>query len=84
MDWLEGHQLAAAMNFRFPQCVLTPLKILIPNASNEALTLMKDLLHWNPKKRPTAVQVNRCLVIDYYEPIVLIPLHFFLPHNRNN
>ncbi|XP_058232457.1 serine/threonine-protein kinase MAK isoform X4 [Hemibagrus wyckioides] len=55
-DWLEGHQLAAAMNFRFPQCVPTPLKTLIPNASNEALTLMKDLLHWEPKKRPTAVQ----------------------------
>ncbi|XP_058232456.1 serine/threonine-protein kinase MAK isoform X3 [Hemibagrus wyckioides] len=58
-DWLEGHQLAAAMNFRFPQCVPTPLKTLIPNASNEALTLMKDLLHWEPKKRPTAVQALR-------------------------
>ncbi|GAA6092950.1 serine/threonine-protein kinase MAK isoform X4 [Tachysurus ichikawai] len=58
-DWLEGHQLAASMNFRFPQCVPTPLKTLIPNASNEALTLMKDLLHWDPKKRPTAVQALR-------------------------
>ncbi|XP_026779778.3 serine/threonine-protein kinase MAK isoform X2 [Pangasianodon hypophthalmus] len=58
-DWLEGHQLAAAMNFRFPQCVPTPLKTLIPNASNEALTLMKDLLNWDPKKRPTAVQALR-------------------------
>ncbi|XP_046733445.1 uncharacterized protein LOC124403749 [Silurus meridionalis] len=58
-DWLEGHQLAAAMNFRFPQCVSTPLKTLIPNASNEALTLMKDLLYWDPKKRPTAVQALR-------------------------
>ncbi|KAF4075896.1 hypothetical protein AMELA_G00224210 [Ameiurus melas] len=58
-DWLEGHQLAAAMNFRFPQCVPTPIKSLIPNASSEALTLMKDLLYWNPKKRPTAVQALR-------------------------
>ncbi|XP_053344012.1 serine/threonine-protein kinase MAK isoform X3 [Clarias gariepinus] len=58
-DWLEGHQLAAAMNFRFPQCVPTPLKTLIPNASTEALILMKDLLHWDPKKRPTAVQALR-------------------------
>ncbi|MCJ8745652.1 hypothetical protein PDJAM_G00132580 [Pangasius djambal] len=58
-DWLEGHQLAAAMNFRFPQCVPTPLKTLIPNASNEALTLMKDLLNWDPKRRPTAVQALR-------------------------
>ncbi|XP_074549975.1 serine/threonine-protein kinase MAK isoform X2 [Halichoeres trimaculatus] len=58
-DWPEGYQLASAMNFRFPQCVPTPLKTLIPNASNEAITLMKDLLQWDPKKRPTAVQALR-------------------------
>ncbi|XP_061660617.1 serine/threonine-protein kinase MAK isoform X2 [Syngnathoides biaculeatus] len=59
LDWPEGYQLASAMNFRFPQCVPTPLKTLIPNASREAITLMKDLLQWDPKKRPTAVQALR-------------------------
>ncbi|KAJ0023032.1 hypothetical protein NQD34_015166 [Periophthalmus magnuspinnatus] len=58
-DWPEGYQLATAMNFRFPQCVPTHLKTLIPNASNEAITLMRDLLQWDPKKRPTAVQALR-------------------------
>ncbi|XP_063769024.1 serine/threonine-protein kinase MAK isoform X3 [Eleginops maclovinus] len=58
-DWSEGYQLASAMNFRFPQCVPTHLKTLIPNASNEAITLMRDLLQWDPKKRPTAVQSLR-------------------------
>ncbi|KAM3593837.1 uncharacterized protein V6R79_022833 [Siganus canaliculatus] len=58
-DWPEGYQLASAMNFRFPQCVPTHLKTLIPNASNEAIALMKDLLQWDPKKRPTAVQSLR-------------------------
>ncbi|XP_028814287.1 serine/threonine-protein kinase MAK isoform X3 [Denticeps clupeoides] len=58
-DWPEGYQLASAMSFRFPQCVPTPLKTLIPNASNEAIALMKDLLQWDPKKRPTAVQALR-------------------------
>ncbi|XP_047423699.1 serine/threonine-protein kinase MAK isoform X11 [Mugil cephalus] len=58
-DWSEGYQLASAMNFRFPQCVPTHLKTLIPNASNEAIALMKDLLQWDPKKRPTAVQSLR-------------------------
>ncbi|KAM8823642.1 serine/threonine-protein kinase MAK isoform 2-T8 [Spinachia spinachia] len=58
-DWSEGHQLASAMNFRFPQCVPTHLKTLIPNASNEAVALMRDLLQWDPKKRPTAVQTLR-------------------------
>ncbi|XP_061416134.1 serine/threonine-protein kinase MAK-like isoform X1 [Lethenteron reissneri] len=58
-DWPEGHQLAAAMNFRWPQCVPTNLKTLIPNASNEAIHLMRDMLHWEPKKRPNAVQSLR-------------------------
>lgn len=56
-DWPEGYQLASAMNFRFPQCVPTHLKTLIPHASNEAIALMRDLLQWDPKKRPSAVQV---------------------------
>ncbi|KAG9356008.1 hypothetical protein JZ751_000852 [Albula glossodonta] len=58
-DWPEGYQLAAAMNFRFPQCVPTNLKTLIPNASNEAISLMRDMLQWDPKKRPTAAQALR-------------------------
>lgn len=58
-DWPEGYQLASAMNFRFPQCVPTHLKTLIPHASNEAIALMRDLLQWDPKKRPTAVQVDK-------------------------
>ncbi|XP_066579288.1 serine/threonine-protein kinase MAK isoform X2 [Amia ocellicauda] len=58
-DWPEGYQLASAMNFRFPQCVPTNLKTLIPNASSEAIALMRDMLQWDPKKRPTAVQALR-------------------------
>uniref|UniRef100_A0A8C5N6E5 Protein kinase domain-containing protein n=1 Tax=Gouania willdenowi TaxID=441366 RepID=A0A8C5N6E5_GOUWI len=57
-DWPEGYQLASAMNFRFPQCVPTHLKTLIPNASNEAIALMRDLMQWDPKKDP-AVQALR-------------------------
>lgn len=56
--WSEGYNLAASMNFRFPKCVPTSLKSLIPNASNEAITLMKDMLQWDPEKRPSAAQVD--------------------------
>ncbi|XP_058878672.1 serine/threonine-protein kinase MAK-like isoform X6 [Acipenser ruthenus] len=58
-DWPEGYQLAGAMNFRFPQCVPTHLSTLIPNASNEAIALMRDMLQWDPKKRPTTTQALR-------------------------
>ncbi|KAK7944863.1 hypothetical protein WMY93_000591 [Mugilogobius chulae] len=47
-DWPEGFNLASSMNFR-----------LIPNASEEAVTLMKDMLQWDPKKRPSALQALR-------------------------
>lgn len=56
-DWPEGFQLASAMNFRWPQCVPSNLRTLIPNASTEAIHLMRELLQWDPKKRPSSGQV---------------------------
>lgn len=50
------------MNFRWPQCVPSNLKTLIPNASPEAIHLMTDLLQWDPKKRPASAQVLVLLV----------------------
>ncbi|XP_067331578.1 serine/threonine-protein kinase MAK-like isoform X2 [Channa argus] len=58
-DWPEGYNLAASMNFRFPKCVPTSVRSLIPNASDEAITLMKDMLQWDPEKRPSVVQALR-------------------------
>lgn len=58
-DWPEGFQLAAAMNFRWPQCVPSNLRSLIPSASTEAIHLMRDLLQWDPKKRPVSGQALR-------------------------
>ncbi|XP_077439491.1 serine/threonine-protein kinase MAK-like isoform X2 [Vanacampus margaritifer] len=58
-DWPEGHILASSMNFRFPKCVPTCLSSLIPNASDDAIALIKDMLQWDPKKRPNAAQALR-------------------------
>ncbi|MEQ2299480.1 hypothetical protein AMECASPLE_015591 [Ameca splendens] len=58
-DWPEGYQLASAMNFRWPQCVPSNLKTLIPNASPDAIYLMTDLLQWDPKNRPASAQALR-------------------------
>ncbi|XP_068593991.1 serine/threonine-protein kinase MAK-like [Cebidichthys violaceus] len=55
-DWPEGYNLATSMKFRFDKCIPTSLRSLIPNASNEAITLMTGMLQWVPKKRPSAAQ----------------------------
>jgi len=55
-SWPEGIKLASQMSFRFPQFVPTPLSSIIPNASAEAITLMQDLMLFDPNKRPTASQ----------------------------
>eukprot|EP00887_Chlorella_sp_A99_P006949 scaffold2.g6949.t1 len=56
--WPEGVQLAAQMGFRFPQVPAQPLAKLVPTASPEAVELMTALCAWDPKRRPTAVQVG--------------------------
>ena len=58
-DWPEGHQLAAAISFTFPQFSPTPLETLIPTASPEAIQLIRDMLLWNPGRRPTAQNAIR-------------------------
>ncbi|PIK46399.1 hypothetical protein BSL78_16718 [Apostichopus japonicus] len=58
-EWQDGHQLAARMNFRFPTCVPTHLRSLIPNASKDGIQLMVDMMLWNPQKRPSAAQSLR-------------------------
>ncbi|XP_018414361.1 PREDICTED: serine/threonine-protein kinase ICK [Nanorana parkeri] len=58
-DWPEGYQLASAMHFRWPQCVPNNLKTLIPNASSDGIQIMRDMLQWDPKKRPTASKALR-------------------------
>jgi protein kinase len=62
--WPDGVRLAAAMNFKFPNFVATPLSALIPNASQEALELMTEMMRYDPQKRPTAAQ---CLQHPYFQ-----------------
>ncbi|XP_055819343.1 cyclin-dependent kinase F-4-like [Solanum dulcamara] len=56
-EWAHGHQLAAAINYQFPQIPGVNLSILLPSASEDAINLITSLCSWDPCKRPTAVQV---------------------------
>lgn len=82
--WPDGIKLASQMNFRFPQFVPTPLAQIIPNASAEAITLMQDLMKYDPQQRPTAsqtlqypfFQVNSALVPPPTQPDQIPPSTF--------
>lgn len=57
-EWPEGYTLAAGMNFRFPQFTEMSLESLVPNCSTEGITLLRDMLSWNPSRRPTGTAVS--------------------------
>lgn len=63
-EWPEGYKLAMQMNFNFPDCSGTPLKELIPLASNDGINVIGSLIHWCPNKRPKADQVKWLLFDD--------------------
>ncbi|XP_022649078.1 serine/threonine-protein kinase ICK-like isoform X2 [Varroa jacobsoni] len=58
-EWPEGYTLAAGMNFRFPQFTEMSLESLVPNCSTEGITLLRDMLSWNPSRRPTGTAALR-------------------------
>lgn len=53
-EWQDGTVLSSKMNFKFPQCIPTPLRTLIPTASQSALNYIAESLRWDPAKRPSA------------------------------
>ncbi len=63
-DWPEGYKLAAQIGFSFPKFVPTSLATIIPNAPEEAIELMTQMMQFDPQKRPTAAQ---CLKHDYFK-----------------
>ena len=52
--WNEGIQQAKMVNIKFPHFSGTDLKSIIPDASDDAIDLMKLMLQWDPNKRATA------------------------------
>lgn len=58
-DWPEGHRLATAIQFRFPECQKIPLSSIITRASQQGLHLVSEMLQFDPEKRPSAQQSQR-------------------------
>ncbi|MCL7030634.1 hypothetical protein MKW94_019671 [Papaver nudicaule] len=72
-SWPEGIQLANLCGYEFPEVPIAyayGLKAKIPSASCVALDLIKSLLSWDPKKRPTA---GEALNHPYFSPGLCAP-----------
>jgi len=52
-NWFDGQQLLKKMDFKIPNFPGVSLKTIIPDASNEAIDLMYEMLQMDPNKRPT-------------------------------
>ncbi|AQK80028.1 Cyclin-dependent kinase F-4 [Zea mays] len=68
--WPEGLQLAASMGFQFPQCESVHLSEVVPLASKDAINLISWLCSWDPRRRPTAVEV---LQHPFFQPCFYVP-----------
>ncbi|KAI3997787.1 hypothetical protein MKX01_007674 [Papaver californicum] len=72
-DWVmlrEGMNLSRLNNISFPEIAPANLSILIPNASLEAVDLIRQLCSWDSLKRPTAEQA---LKHPFFHVGVLVP-----------
>nr|XP_037272912.1 sporulation protein kinase pit1-like [Rhipicephalus microplus] len=65
-EWPEGHQLAAALQLRWPHFPQGSLAAVVPTASREAHVLMRDLLRWNPARRPTALLLDTIKISSFF------------------
>jgi len=52
--WSEGVQLAKKCDIKLPICSGIQFSKLVPNASKEAISLLSEMLVWDPNKRSTA------------------------------
>mmetsp|Transcript_6144 Transcript_6144/g.17789 ORF Transcript_6144/g.17789 Transcript_6144/m.17789 type:complete len:460 (+) Transcript_6144:72-1451(+) len=66
--WPEGHKLASQLGFRWPQFVPTKLETLIPQSNADGVSLMNNMLHWDPNKRLSTAKI---LQHPYFEASTL-------------
>lgn len=55
--WPEGLSLAKKIGLSFPSFPGGNLSTVIPDTSNDAISLMSQMLEWDPNKRLTATQI---------------------------
>lgn len=56
-QWTEGFHLADAIGYYFPQCPKPSFSLAYPRMSYEAVTLMSEMLQWDPSQRPRIADI---------------------------
>ena len=80
--WPEGIQQANCIGFKFPNNNKVELENIIPNASEDAIDLMKQMIRWDPNKRATAANLLKHKFFESYKnyspkkPNILINSNF--------
>jgi serine/threonine protein kinase len=52
--WSEGIQMAKKIELKFPNCAGVSFSQVVPDASNDALDFLANMLKWDPNKRSSA------------------------------
>ncbi|GAV78214.1 Pkinase domain-containing protein [Cephalotus follicularis] len=85
-DWTafpESTNISQWMNINYPEILPANLSDIVPNASLEAIDLIRQLCLWDPSKRPTAEQALRHPFFNV-GMLVPYPLHDPLELRLNN
>ena len=53
-NWTEGYRLASQTGYNFPQYSVVNWNQIIPNASENAINLIQEMIRFDPQKRPSA------------------------------
>ena len=58
-EWPEGHRLAELAGFTFPKAERKSISAIVPDASEDALDLMHQMLELNPSRRPSISELKK-------------------------
>jgi serine/threonine protein kinase len=78
-SWADGIQQAKLIGIKFPNNSGTDLEKIIPEASSEAIDLIKQMLKWDPNRRTTA---NNLLKHPFFTKHIIN--HYSYSSNNNS
>ena len=61
--WNDGIRQANIVGIKFPTCPGNDLEKIIPEASSEAIDMIKSMIKWDPNKRATAKNLFLLIIL---------------------